>query len=92
MGQLCEVGTVSVGALGGTIAYDINWNKAKTEKYKLEVLTIATDMNGFNYNKCKIGKNEGAAGHVLLTYPSGGSILTSCGHWVELVKLDVSKE
>lgn|SRR3990167_2330112 len=34
----------------------------------------------------------GFAGHVILTYPSGGKILTSCGHWLELVKLDVSLE
>jgi len=33
-------------------------------------------------------KQAGAAGHVLLTYPSGGQLLTSCTHWVELQKLD----
>ena len=30
------------------------------------------------------------SGHVLLTYPTGGQLLTSCGHWIELSKLDVS--
>ena len=35
---------------------------------------------------------KGLAGHVVLSYKNGGKILTSCGHWVELVKLDVTKE
>jgi len=30
----------------------------------------------------KIGEFNGSAGHVLLTYPSGGMILTSMGHWI----------
>jgi len=38
----------------------------------------------------KIDSYEGTAGHVLLTYPSGGMILTSMGHWVELMKIDTS--
>ena len=39
-----------------------------------------------------VGEHEGAAGHVLLTYPSGGMILTSMGHWIELMKIDTSAE
>ena len=35
---------------------------------------------------------KGVCGHVLLTYESGGKMLTSCGHWIELIKLDVSEE
>ena len=31
------------------------------------------------------------AGHVLLKYPSGGLLLTSCGHWMEMIKMDVSE-
>ena len=40
----------------------------------------------------KIGEHKGSAGHVLLTYPSGGMILTSMGHWVELMKIDTSAD
>jgi hypothetical protein len=56
----------------------------------------------------KVGAHTGAAGHVLLTYnkaadasaaaaaaagaPGGGRLLASCGHWIELSKLDVSEE
>lgn len=39
----------------------------------------------------KIGEYEGSAGHVLLRYPSGGVILTSMGHWIELMKIDTSE-
>ena len=41
---------------------------------------------------CFIGDHTGLAGHCLLTYPSGGKLLTSCGHWIELVKLDITNE
>ncbi len=34
----------------------------------------------------------GTACHVLLTYPSGGMILTSMGHWIELMKVDTSEK
>jgi hypothetical protein len=39
-----------------------------------------------------VGEYNGSAGHVLLTYPSGGMILTSMGHWVELMKIDTTAE
>ena len=38
------------------------------------------------------GERRGIAGHVLLRYPSGGRLLASCPHWIELSKLDVSAE
>lgn len=42
---------------------------------------------------CSIGDNKGCAGHVILSYPKGGGkILTSMGHWIELMKLDTSTE
>jgi len=34
---------------------------------------------------------SGSAGHVLLEYKSGGKLLTSATHWIELQKLDVSE-
>jgi len=39
-----------------------------------------------------LGDKEGVCGHYILTYPSGGSLLTSSGHWIELMKLDSSFE
>ncbi len=55
-------------------------------------------MGGIHINElpsnliCKIGDLKGACGHSLLTYPSGGKLLTSSGHWIELVKLDVKAD
>ena len=43
-------------------------------------------------NICEIGTYKGSAGHTMLVYPSGGKILTSMGHWIELMKLDTTKE
>ena len=43
-------------------------------------------------HKCEIGEFKGAAGHVLVKYPSGGAILTSMTHWIELMKVDTSEQ
>jgi hypothetical protein len=32
------------------------------------------------------------AGHVSLTYKSGAVLLTSMGHWIELMKIDTSEK
>merc|ERR1719321_425305 len=40
---------------------------------------------------CEVGAHRGWAGHVLLKYPSGGKLLASAGHWVELSLLDVTE-
>ena len=40
----------------------------------------------------EIGDHKGTAGHVLLRFKSGGMLLTSMGHWVELMKVDTSEK
>lgn len=57
--------------------------------YKLEVLTVASSLTKTK-NPVEIAGKKGQAGHVLLTYKSGGHILTSMGHWIELMKIDTS--
>lgn len=51
---------------------------------------LAEDM------KCSIGKGgdlrKGAAGHVTLTYATGGQLITSMGHWIELTRINTSLE
>lgn len=42
--------------------------------------------------KLTINGKTGTAGHILLTYKSGGHLLTSMGHWVELMKIDTSEK
>jgi hypothetical protein len=97
VGELCRAnGTATVGAMGGTIAYTVDLTKSVNWKYNLEVLTIVTDMWQHSHlikntrHQLKIGDHTGVAGHVLLTYPSGGKMLVSCGHWAELSRLEVS--
>merc|ERR1711972_237141 len=94
-GELCESASATVKALGGTIAYTVDAGvPASTNAYSLEVLTVATEMPGVSTASlpqeriCRAGDRQGAAGHVLLKYPSGGLLLVSAGHWIELVQLD----
>jgi len=97
VGELCsDKGQAVVSAMSDTIVYTVDPAKAVNEIYKLEILTIVTEMSGFNLAKglqesmrCEIGAHYGSAGHCIVTYPSGGTILTSAGHWLELVNLDV---
>ena len=103
VGELCEGGEASVAALGGTIAYALDAEVAAGAPYRAEVLTVATSFEGTpalqrfsgelrGGRVSVVGSHRGAAGHVRLTFPNGGAMLLSCGHWVELVKLDVTAE
>lgn len=50
----------------------------------MEILTVAeTDCpcDDENYILEALGR-KGTAGHILLTYSSGGHLLTSMGHWI----------
>lgn len=98
VGELCGEGKAESHAMGNTIAYTVDQAACETPAYALEVLTVASGMPGVDTTAlppsqtCSIGAHHGAAGHVILTYPTGGQLLASCGHWVELSKLDVSLE
>ena len=69
---------------------------------ELQVLTIVTTAGGQDastfteagekQNLCTVGDDHGIAGHVVLRYASGGRLLASCPHWIELSKLDVNAE
>merc|ERR1712194_84779 len=45
---------------------------------------------------CSVGEGAnaktGMAGHVTLTYASGGQLVTSMGHWIELARINTSEE
>ena len=103
VGELCENGDASVAALGGTIAYAVDVEGLAGAPYRVEVLTVATTFEGASALErfpdalrggrvSAVGSHRGAAGHVRITFPNGGAMLLSCGHWVELVKLDVTAE
>lgn len=70
--------------MSNTIVFGVNPDLDPAGAYECEVLTTISTSDGHPIAR--------AAGHVMLSFPSGGKILTSCGHWVELVKLDVSEE
>jgi len=90
---MAEEGKVNVHTMGGTIIYSVNKKNLNHDKYKLQVLTVANNMKTNDNNlKCEIGEFNGNAGHVLVTYPSGGAILTSMTHWIELMKVDTSEQ
>jgi len=91
LGSLSEGNQVNVHAMGGTIVYSVNQRNLRHNDYQLEVLTVVETLTpNSEHLVSKIGHYSGAAGHVLLKYPSGGTILTSMGHWIELMKIDTS--
>ncbi len=103
VGDLCEQGEASVHAMGGTIAYTLDHDALQGADYRVELLTVATVFDGApalqrfgealrGGRVCVIGSHRGAAGHVRVRFANGGALLLSCGHWVELVRLDVSAE
>eukprot|EP01113_Clastostelium_recurvatum_P022900 TRINITY_DN2740_c0_g1_i3.p1 TRINITY_DN2740_c0_g1~~TRINITY_DN2740_c0_g1_i3.p1 ORF type:complete len:374 (+),score=59.33 TRINITY_DN2740_c0_g1_i3:51-1172(+) len=95
VGELCENGKASLHALGGTIAFDVKPDLSPCDAYGLDVLTVATRLGGTGLERggrSHVGDFKGTVGHAVLSYPSGGKLLLSCGHWVELSRLDVSVE
>lgn len=89
IGQMASVGHCNVHAMGGTIVYGVDMQQADKNAYKLQVLTVVTSSSLEKYN-VEVNGKKGQAGHVLLTYKSGGHLLTSMGHWIELMKIDIT--
>lgn len=93
VGDLSDGGRCNVHCLGGTIVYSIDQKKTDHNRYRLQILTVAENAPVDSPQLlCQIKNAKGAAGHILLTYPNGGKLLTSMGHWVELVKVDTSEQ
>uniref|UniRef100_A0A6V0A2Z8 Uncharacterized protein n=1 Tax=Zooxanthella nutricula TaxID=1333877 RepID=A0A6V0A2Z8_9DINO len=99
VGDLSEGGRAEIDALAHTIIFGVDSSvPPATEAYSLEVLTVATQMSGQGSLPvpaavaCEAGGQRGTAGHVMLTFRSGGMLLASAGHWSELVKIDATEE
>lgn len=92
VGEMAESSAVNVRAIGGTILYSVDHNRKPTDIYSLQVLTVAHPFKVEDNLSCRVGEKEGAAGHVILSYPSGGFLLTSMSHWVEVMKVDTSEK
>lgn len=96
LGELASDGKAQLQAMPNTIAFSVKWSKADCNAYKCKVLTVMTELDGRDAcpapgEGCEVSAHRGWAGHVLLTYPSGGQLLASAGHWVELSRLDVTE-
>jgi len=100
VGELCaQDGKAAVGALSDTILYTLNPRRKATEVYQVKVLTVVTKWRGSEIPeamKCEVqhgdARKRGVAGHVALSYPSGGQLITSMGHWIELTRINTSVE
>merc|ERR1712048_649990 len=100
VGELCtDKGEAVVTALSDTILYTVKPERQATDVYDLKVLTVVSDFAGgsgqmSDHMTCCLGtgstQKTGAAGHVVLTYKSGGQLVTSMGHWIELSRIDTS--
>jgi len=89
--------------MGDTIVYTVNPARTPTQIYELKVLTVATEHRTLSVSPCADemlcavdcgarGEKRGYAGHVSLTYSSGGQLIASNGHWIELTRLDATLE
>jgi len=95
VGQLCQTGITNIHAMGGTVVFGVNSQKADNQIYSLSILTIMTNTTGFqmdekNENLWSIEDKKGTVGHALLKYKTGGILLLSAGHWIELSNLNVN--
>lgn len=89
VGELCDSGIADIMAMGDTILYTVVKQSAEEAKaqgiFELQQLTSA-EASFIEAGHGALTEVE-KAGHVLLTYPSGGRLLTSAGHWKEVVNL-----
>jgi len=91
IGNLCETGECSINTLSGTIVIGVNHEKSNNNGfYELEVMTIVTNIvvgQVHDSHLVSIGDSKGTVGHAILRYKSGGLLVASAGHWIELKNL-----
>jgi len=95
VGELCENGTCTIS---GYTCYTVDRSKSDTNDYVLDVLTYITNDNiaGINHStmpesqKWKIDGKTTVPCHTCLTYPSGGVLLASNAHWLDISNIDVT--
>lgn len=96
VGQLCPTGQTFIDDVWPrTVVFGIDTKKIENELYTLSVLTILSNTAGYDINSKKeyswtIEDKTGPVGHVLLKYKTGGMLLLSAGHWIELSNLNVN--
>jgi hypothetical protein len=95
-----DISVAGVNAMINTIVYGLSPEAMKASEYSIQVLTIVTDMKCYSHARTlspkdkdkvhQIGKYAGLLGHVLLTFPGGGQMLTSAVHWKDLLNMHIS--
>lgn len=93
VGQLCSDNFAGVHALGNTIKFVVKAERPETDAYHVQVLTVAEIDTPSSYVGpiMTLGQYNGTAGHVLLTYRSGGMMLVSATHWIELTNVNADE-
>jgi hypothetical protein len=93
VGQLCSDNFAGVHALGATIRFVVKAERPETDAYHVQVLTVAEIETPSSYVGpiMTVGQYTGTAGHVLLTYRSGGMMLVSATHWIELTNVNADE-
>lgn len=81
IGDLSEQGVCDVHCPGGTTVYTVNMNKAKNKAYEFQILSVVSNTTCTAAQTLNMRFGKGTAGHVLLTYPTGGRLLASMTHW-----------
>lgn len=99
LGSLFDgIGKATIKCMGNNIIYTLREAREYEHAlYAVEVLSIVTDFGKFwtldpkqhKMRKLYLHEQVGYAGHVMLTYRSGGKILASAGHWMDLHRVDV---
>ena len=92
VGDLSTNGNCNVQCPGGTITYTINRKLADNKSYELQVLSVVNNIQVAKDKLIETKAGFGIAGHVLLSYPSGGKLLTSMTHWAALVAVDTTEQ
>lgn len=95
VGELgADEGRAIVDAFAETIIFTLSGEAESSTAYTVEILTVQTSW-GDNVKSvrgipAKIGDHIGTIGHAVLTYPTGGQLVASSGHWFELSRIDVA--
>ena len=88
--DLCEDGKATLHALGGTVGFSVDLHKTDCNEYEFQLLSIIpAHKSEFSV---ELKGQKGDIGHAALKYPSGGVLLVSCGHWIELVNVNASED
>ncbi len=91
VGQLCGDNFAGVHALSSTIQFTVKQDREATDTYQLQILTVAEASADYRGHTVTVGRYTGTAGHVLLRYRSGGVLLVSATHWMELTNINADE-